>query len=747
MGKRAYKKRNSEYWDNLKTTRAAKPLEQIANQIPDFEPSFIGEPLISFESKASGSRLTEPTGRTSSRTNRVSKERMGDRFNNINEGILPFEFSENTVNITEAITLCQKAYFNIPVFKSTMDLLAEFSDTNVYLEEGSAASRAFVKAWFKKINLDGLKDQFFREYYRSSNVFLYRVDSTLRPETVKGFKLKQNAVLSDIPIKYIVLNPSDIVVNGQLSFGKFHYAKALTPFEIERLRDGGDSEEAKKIYKSLTKKVKEQLEQDGNNINTGKQILLELNPKDFHFIFYKKQDYEPLAVPVGFSVLDDINKKLELKKIDQAIARSVENVILLVTMGNEPEKGGINHNNLAAMQEIFENKSVGRVLVSDYTTQAQFVLPDLTLIMGEKKYEVLNRDIQEGLGNILVGESKYSDTELKLKLFFERLEKGKDQFQREFLQPEIDRICKDFGFRKIPQIHMAKQDIINSEKLQKLVTRMMELGVLTPEQGIDTIHKGEFPAVDSMEEAQKEWREQKLEGLYAPLVSSQNFFDPMAENEAIQRMKEMEMEQLSAQLGVDEPSTPSSSSPDKKKVTIKKEKKEPSGRPSDQGGRGGNSKDDNRGGGKRSGTYVDRIGRRRRYPKRRTPTVSGPSGGRPVGQASTTYSVDAMMGVIEDIRHLQKEGVTLYKKYLKAKKLTDDQEKVVGDLCLKVIKTYEIPEWKEALSSVIEDPNSLLSMRPQEIILEIGEDHALDDHAASLLYHSIPVIEDEPSPL
>ena len=36
--------------------------------------------------------------------------------------------------------------------------------------------------------------------------------------------------------------------------------------------------------------------------------------------------------------------------MDQAITRTVENVILLITMGAEPDKGGINAHNLQAMQ-------------------------------------------------------------------------------------------------------------------------------------------------------------------------------------------------------------------------------------------------------------------------------------------------------------------------------------------------------------------------------------------------------------
>ena len=103
--------------------------------------------------------------------------------------------------------------------------------------------------------------------------------------------------------------------------------------------------------------------------------------------FYKKQDYEPFAVPMGYPILEDLNAKSELKKMDLAISRTMQQAILLVTMGTEPEKGGINHENLKKMQSLFGNESVGRVLIADYTTKAEFAeVKDSRTIPGELTY-------------------------------------------------------------------------------------------------------------------------------------------------------------------------------------------------------------------------------------------------------------------------------------------------------------------------------------------------------------------------
>ena len=67
------------------------------------------------------------------------------------------------------------------------------------------------------------------------------------------------------------------------------------------------------------------------------------------------------------------------------------------------------------MQKIFDNESVGRVLIADYTTKAQFVIPDIANLLDPKKYAVVNEDIKQGLNHILVGDEKFANSNIKVK--------------------------------------------------------------------------------------------------------------------------------------------------------------------------------------------------------------------------------------------------------------------------------------------------------------------------------------------
>jgi len=516
MAKRKYTKR-SEYWkkfDNEKPTPPPTPSES-------HEPDLLGEPFYVSSaskmqvSKAGYSRTSKRESIT--RINRAAVSNTTDRYSSIQNGLLPYSYSTDGVNIRLAIELCQKAYANVAVFRNAVDIMAEFSNTDIFLEGGTQRSRSFFENWFKRVNLNNLKDQYFREYYRSGNIFLYRIDGKFKVEdysrlvrTLPSGTESENS----IPVRYIVLNPFDIVAKRASTFSVGAYEKVLSEYELSRLQNP-ITEEDQQIFDSLPDDMKEGIEK-GYFYTDG--LKIELDPQKLSYSFYKKQDYEPFAVPFGFPVLEDINAKLELKKMDQAITRTVENVILLITMGTEPDKGGINAQNLMAMQTLFKNESVGRVLVSDYTTKADFIIPDLNKVLGSEKYRVLNEDIKQGLQNIVVGEEKYSSTQVKAKIFIDRLKEARNAFVHDFLQKEIKRISKNLGFRSFPQVVMKDIDMRDETQLMRVSTRLMELGIITPQQGMEMFHTGKFPNAEDISGAQESFIDEREKGYYNPIV-------------------------------------------------------------------------------------------------------------------------------------------------------------------------------------------------------------------------------------
>ena len=671
---RKYNKR-SDYWGKFSKAQEgqSEPLDAMLRDNAS-EPSLVGDPFYQQEAKASSYERSGGGESTNLRRNLAYVGPKIYKYGNIREGMLPFETSINGYNIRDAIELCQKAYANIAIFRNAVDIMSEFANAEIYLEGGSQKSKDFFSKWMKYTRMWNVKDQYFREYYRSGNVFFYKINAKFNIddfqkilETYASYdgasyntdiKLYNYPTPYDIknliPVQYTLLNPYYLTTNHTSSWHQIVYQKILSEYELERLRSPKNDHD-KVVFDSLDNDTKEKIRL-GQWARDG--LKIQLNPTDIIYSFYKKQDYEPFAIPFGFAVLDDINFKMEMKKIDQAICRTIENVILLITMGSEPAKGGINHKNIKAMQNLLSNQSVGRVLVADYTTKAEFIIPDMNKVLGYEKYKVVNEDIKEGLQNILIGSEKFANTTVKAQVFFERLKEARKAFLNDFLQPEMELIFRNLGFKgKCPIAKFEEVSIKDETQFNRVVTRMMELGILPPEEGLRVIETGIYPTKEELGTAQAKFVEERKKGYYNPIVGG---------------------------VPVIAPPTPEVSGvkPPIKKTT--------------------------------------------------TPTEKG----RPVGSNASVYAKDAIAKVMDKTKDLYSiVELGLKKKYSK-KSLNAEQNKLAQGISEAIILGSQCESWTSLATEVLNDPNKLDKLNILSEIQTTAGEHDLDTYAAALLYHS-----------
>ena len=470
--------------------------------------------------------MTSEASATGTRRNKSSSITRTNRFTNIDEGMVPFSYSlgaygksGTNLDVRDTVILCQKAYYNFAVFRNTIDLMTELSVSDIYLTGGSKKSKDFFNAFFKKINLKSLLDRFFREYYRSGNVFMYKFEKSISREDAKRLTQTYAALNSVVmPVRYTILNPADIQISGNISFASSKLYKVLNPYEIMRLKDP-QTDEDREILEALPEEAVKQLKSQGRGNNA--VLTMPLDPNKVRAVFYKKQDYEPFGVPMGYPVLEDINFKAEMKKMDMALTRTMQQMILLVTMGTEPDKGGVNQKNLAAMQNLFENESIGRVLIADYTTKAEFVIPKIADLLDPRKYEIVDKDIQIGLNNLLVGAEKFANQSAKTDVFIARLTQARETFINDFLMPEIKHIAKTLGMRNYPTAVFEDIKLKDTYNNNRIYSRLMELGILTPEEGLEALQSGRLPTKEESLDAQKDYVDYKEEGFFAPIAQNQ----------------------------------------------------------------------------------------------------------------------------------------------------------------------------------------------------------------------------------
>ena len=641
-------------------------------------------PLMAFqqEATAASSSLDSNTDYTRSRSNVSALIQRTFKYRNIEEGLIPFNYTGinygkiNAIDVRDAVILCQKAYYNFAQFRNVIDLMTEFSCGKLFFRGGTKKSREFFEALFNKINIDDFQDKFFREYYRSGNVFIYRFETALKPADIQKITQVYGEIKASkkgkVPTRYTLLNPADVALTGSLSFASPQYYKFLTNYELDRLKNPKTPED-QEIYESLDPEAKEKI-RGGNSKN--QPVLIPLDPTVVTAVFYKKQDYEPFAVPMGFPVLEDLNFKQELKKMDMAIGRCMQQAILLVTMGNDPDKGGINQKNLQAMQQLFANQSVGRVLISDYTTKAEFVVPKIADLMTPTKYEIFDRDINLGLNNILVGGEKFANQSSKVDVFLARLQSGRTTFINDFLIPEVKRISKNLGFKNFPTPFFQEINLSDNPLKDKLYIQLYQLGALTAEEVIDAIKTDRLPDAEDSKESQEKFVTYTDNGLYSPLIGGK---------------------------GGDET------------ITVKEEgkkKAKPVGTP------------------KSAGRPEGTTG----IPQN-TKNVS-PIGEGPQSKAEQKYNLEDLKRNMILSQELEGAVLAEIKKEKKLKRILKAHKETASKIADIIIANEEPKNWKTKISSYLKNPIDKNPDRTAAVI-DIAMKHNLDFYLASLLHASI----------
>lgn len=509
---RGYTKKDTEYWNSLgRRFQTPQPQSDVATG--GLAPSFDDN-----EHFTSATAACNPRGGAGStyRDNPAQSISDVNAFSNIKAGILPYTQDGGYYSMGDAINVAILAYFNVAIVRNTINLIQDFSVSPLHIKTSNKTVKNFLTKWFEAINLSDFMSQFFLEYYRSGNVFIYKFNGQITDAKFNSLQTVTAAKKSELPIRYIILNPSQIYLQLGPTYD-YNFSKMLSTYELERLRNPKTPEDVQ-VFNDFPKTIQQQIKQGG----AMPYVYAPLDTNRLYYAFYRKQSYEPLAVPMIFPVLNDIEFKLELKQMDRALARSMEQMMLLVTAGESVDKNkgvpAYNPANFELLKNMFKNQTVGRVLVADWTTKAEWKIPDLKELLGEAKYARVDRDIREGLQYMFFGDEKFANASVKSKMFIESLREGRRVFLDNFLRPEVKKVCETMGFKNVPTIEFEDIDLGDDTAKQRLLFQMAQTGLLTDTELNNALKTGLLPDKESSLENQRAYKKERDAGLYQPLI-------------------------------------------------------------------------------------------------------------------------------------------------------------------------------------------------------------------------------------
>ena len=298
-------------------------------------------------------------------------------------------------------------YYDADIYGSVVDILANYSSKGFENDISDPSLKHFFDSWVIDTNFEQVLDWIYLELFRSGFVRTYKTLGKYEPRVshispIPGQKPKKvkagwlsaarkiRYAKTNIPLRYTILNPLLVEVEGSLLFDQ---AKtALKPSdELKKLFLKPANElttEEKLIIKQLPAPFKAAVKAGGNII---------LDDMLVGKIDWRKQPYERYPKPRGARVFESLDYRSKLREADISTLDGISNYILKITIGND-EFPVTSQDELDRVAQIFNTPSKSFDVVWNHTLKIEkIVSPEIGAILGQDKYKQVNEDITAGL--------------------------------------------------------------------------------------------------------------------------------------------------------------------------------------------------------------------------------------------------------------------------------------------------------------------------------------------------------------
>lgn len=389
-------------------------------------------------------------------------------------------------------------YYDVPLFGSVVDTLVNFSFKGFENDTDDDVIKYFFDSWNLQVNFDQTLEWIFQDFYRTGFVRTYKVLGKYDPgitylkpkgDALKSSQKKRKAkgarkvrwAKSDIPIRYTVLNPTLVEIEGSLLFD--NAKTTLKPGDELRAIIRG-TKEPNDLEKEMIKKLPADFKKA---IKDGKNIPLD--PLLVGAIDYRKQPYERYPKPRGIRSFDSIEYKEKLKEADFSTLDGITNAILKITIGNDSFPI-TSQEEIEKVAQLFNTAQKSFNVVWNHTLMIEKITsPEIGEILGQDKYKQVNEDLTgaygvvraliDGVGNISAGSAN-----LAVKSIIEEISYGRRQVTR-WIYKEYQQIALAAGFDHYPKIRWDSMALRDEIMVMNLVQGMIDRRIISYQTGLE----------------------------------------------------------------------------------------------------------------------------------------------------------------------------------------------------------------------------------------------------------------------
>lgn len=409
------------------------------------------------------------------------------------------------------VKACRQVYQRLNVVKNVIDMMTDFACEGVHIIHPDKKIEAFYRSWAKQVKLSESIEQFARQFLRDGNVVVKRVTAKLTKPVQK--QLVNDKIIAKPDVKLSVDNKK--YERREIPWRYIFINVLSLNWEQDTI---GRMLNQRKLVLELSSKVRKELEvaKDNNQLPndfklTKKGYTGTSIPLDMSRIYYahnKKDDWESWAFPFLQSILSDVKFRDKLRQAEVAALDGVINVIRIWRLGDHKEKIFPDSGAIDKLAEVLQSNVGGGAmdLIWDSLLDMKEYYPPVDQILGNEKYQQVNRDILIGLGvpEVLVGGSgaNFSNSWIQLKTLVEKLEAVRTRM-KEWIEYETRIVAKTMGFDVPPKVKFKQMSLQDENVTRRLIVSLLDRNVISVEAVLEAYGEDFLTEVERMKYEQK----------------------------------------------------------------------------------------------------------------------------------------------------------------------------------------------------------------------------------------------------
>lgn len=489
----------------------------------------------------------------------------------------------------DIITNVESVYQRNGLIRNIIDLMGDFASQGIRIAHPNKGKERLLNEWWERVEGNKVSERICNLLYRHANVYIRYYTAKIRDE--KKIKVvaspDQVGLLNygdlekkEIPFKYVFLDPTTVEpIGGPLSsfVNKPVYGIRLSE-QMRNIIKSPKTEDERKIVNELPQDILDAANNSG---------IIPMPMERVIYLSYKKDDWNRLATPMIYSILDDIILFEKLKLADLCALDGAVSKIRIFKLGNMQNKISPQQAAFAKLAEMLQNNVSGGTMDIVWGPDIEIIETDSEgfKVLGEDKYKACLNNIYAAMGipptlTGTYGAAGTTNNFISLKTLTERLEYGRD-ILTQFWSQQLALVCKSLDIRLPAQIEYDRPILANEDTEKTLLMSMADRNIIS-----DELLRRRIGTNDKMETIRLK-REERDRTNNGRVQKAGPWYDPQADSKHDKELKKLALQSgqsAPSEVGMElKPKKPGESRLIDKQIKMKKQSVAPSGKKKKKG--------------------------------------------------------------------------------------------------------------------------------------------------------------------